>query len=306
VISPRDPVARSPAHGAARIGAGAAAPALRDLQQAFASAMLGGDSSAIDPFIEANGIEPARRVRIYRNNVRENFLAALEATYPVLLRLAGRDWFRQAGTQYQRLHPSRSGNLHYVGERFAAHLELQLGDSEYAYFADVARLEWAYQEVLVAADGATLDLEALAAVPPERHEDLVFELNPAVRLVASRFPLLAIWKANREADADAEAAAEAGANAGAKAGANAGAEATIDLAFGASRVLVVRRDTHVELRELPAGQFAFLDAIAHREPLLAATAAAMTVDDCFSLPDALLDCARLQLFTSFHLSRSPP
>ena len=47
---------------------------LHDLQQAFASAVRFGDAAAIAHFVDANGIEPERRVRIYANNVRENFL----------------------------------------------------------------------------------------------------------------------------------------------------------------------------------------------------------------------------------------
>jgi hypothetical protein len=287
------------ADGATRSLAHGTAPSLRDVQQAFASAVRCGDPAAIARLIDANGIDPCRRVRIYANNVRENFLATLEATYPVLLQLAGRDWLRQAGASYLRVHPSRSGNLHYVGERFAAYLELQVGDSEYAYFVDVARLEWAYQEALVAAHGTGLDLAALSEVPAERHEHLVFELHPAVRLVASRFPLLAIWKANRPTEIGQ---AQTASQADAAAGSDTGSDLAIDLGAGASRVVIVRRDTQVELRELPAGQFAFLEAAARREPLLAAVAAAMTADDSFSLPNALLDCARLGLFASFHLS----
>ena len=113
---------------------------LHDLQQAFVSAVRFGDAAAVARLVDANGIEPERRVRIYANNVRENFLATLEATYPVLLRLAGHDWFRQTGASYLHTHPSRSGNLHYVGERFAAFLEAYLGDSAYAYFVDVEDL----------------------------------------------------------------------------------------------------------------------------------------------------------------------
>jgi hypothetical protein len=256
---------------------------LHDLQQAFASAVRFGDVTAVARFVAANGIEPERRVRVYANNVRENFLATLEATYPVLLRLAGRDWFRQTGTAYLKLHPSRSGNLHHVGERFASFLEAHLGDSAYAYFVDVARLEWAYQEVLVADDGGVLDLAALSAVPAERHADLVFELHPAARLVASAFPLLQIWRLNQP---------------------DASPDATLDLAAGSSRMLIVRRDSHVELRELPAGEFAFLDAIARRESLLAAATLALAADAQFSLPGTLVRAAQTGVLASFYLRTS--
>jgi hypothetical protein len=55
---------------------------LHHLQQAFASAVRFGDTATIARLVDANGIDPERRVRIYANNVRENFLATLEATYP--------------------------------------------------------------------------------------------------------------------------------------------------------------------------------------------------------------------------------
>jgi hypothetical protein len=258
---------------------------LRDLQSAFTSAVRFGDAHAIARLVEANGIDPARRVGIYANNVRENFLATLEATFPVLTRLAGLDWLRQVGTAYLRVQPSRSGNLHYVGERFASHLEAELYEGPYAYFADVARLEWAYQEVLVAADRAGLDLAALADVPAEQHGDLVFELHPAARLVGSIFPLLRIWQANQPGAADDD---------------------VINLDAGASRLLVMRRESHVELRELPQGDFVLLVAIAASEPLASATEAAQLADPAFSLPEALVRIARLGVLAGFRVRSMVP
>jgi hypothetical protein len=212
--------------------------------------------------------------------VRETFLATLAAGFPVLVRLAGRDWFRQAGSGYLRLHPSRSGNLHHVGERFAEYLEAELADGPYAYFADVARLEWAYQEVLVAAAPATLELAELASIAPERHEQLGFEVSPAARLVASRYPLLAIWRANQPgADTDA----------------------TVRLDAGASRLLVVRRDTHVELCELSSGEFAFLEATVAGARVVDSAAAALAADSEFDLVVALPRLVRLGALIGFHL-----
>jgi hypothetical protein len=256
---------------------------LRDLQSAFASAVRSGDGTGVAPFVVANGLAPERRVAIYANNVRENFLGTLEAGFPVLLRLAGRDWFRQTGSAYLRRHPSRSGDLHCVGERFAAFLESELADGPYAYFADVARLEWAYQEALVAAEPGALDLAALADVPPERHADLVLEASPAARLVGSMWPLLAIWRANQpEADP----------------------ETRVRLDAGASRVLVIRREQHVELRELPAGEFAFLDAVMRGASVPEAADAALAAESDFDLIAALPRLARLGVLTGFRIRPS--
>ena len=255
-------------------------PALRDLQCAFAGAVLDGDTDALVPFVVPNGLDPARRIAIYANNVRENALATLEAAFPVLVRLAGRDWFRQTATGYLRRHPSPSGNLHYLGARLPGYLEAELAPGPYAYFADVARLEWAYQEVLVAAEPAALDLTALAAVPEAHHAELVLKTSPAARLVGSVWPVLAIWRANQPGE---------------------DASGSISLDAGASRLLVIRRDHHVELRELPVGEFAFLDAVARGWSLVDAAAAALVADPDFELVAALPRLVRLGAITGFHL-----
>jgi hypothetical protein len=258
-------------------------PSLRDLQYAFAGAVSYGDTSAIAPYIVANGLDAAQRVGIYANNVRENGLATLDAGFPVLLRLAGRDWFRQTAIGYLRRHPSPSGNLHYLGARFPEYLESDLADGPYAYFADVARLEWAYQEVLVAAEPPVFDLTALAAVPEERHVDLVLEMSPACRVVGSVWPLLAIWRANQPGD---------------------DSPGTVSLDAGTCRLLVIRRDNHVELRELPPGEFAFLDAVAGTMSIADAAAVALAANPTFELVAALPRLVRLGAVTGFHLHQS--
>lgn len=253
---------------------------LRDLQLGFGSVLRGGPAGAMTHCVIANGIDPGRRLGIYANNVRETFLGTLEATYPTVLRLAGRDWFRQAGRRYQLVHPSRRGNLHHLGERYADWLATEVGDGPYAYFADVARLEWAYQEVLVAAEPAALDLAALAAVPVRRHGELLLELSPAARLVESEYPLFAIWQAQRDTAADPR---------------------PVRLDAGPSRVLVIRRADHVELRELALAQHALLAAVARHRPLEAALEAALGADPTADATTTLRHAFEIAAFSGFRL-----
>jgi hypothetical protein len=252
---------------------------LRELQQAFVDGVLSDRTAGICRLIARNGITPERRLGIYRNNASEGFLKTLEATFPVLLRLAGRDWIRQTGREYMRRHPSRSGNVHYIGERFAAFLAEQLFDSEYAYFADVARLEWSYQQILVAADHPSFDLTALAAVAPEHYPSLRFATHPALRLVSSAYPVLAIWKANRD-----EALDDA---------------AEIRLDAGASRLMLIRREQYVELRELSPGDYALLYSFTLGEPLGDAAESALIVDPALDLGAALTRLVKLEVLVDF-------
>jgi hypothetical protein len=252
---------------------------LHDLQVSFVTAVRTGDAAAIALFVVPNGIAPARRIAIYANNASENFLDALEAAFPVVTRLAGRDWFRQTGRAYWRQQPSRSGNLHDVGERYAAYLTAELGGGPHGYFADVARLERAYQEVLVAAEPQTLDLARLAAVPPEAQAAVILELSPAARLVASPYPLLAIWQANQVGAAPVD---------------------ELSLDAGAASLLVIRRRDHVELRDLSAAEFAVLTALERRDCLTAVLEAALAAEPGGNPSECLARLAQLGAVTGFH------
>jgi hypothetical protein len=156
---------------------------LHDLQQAFASAVRFGDAAVIAGFVDANGIEPERRVGIYANNVRENFLATLEATYPVLLRLAGRDWFRQTGTAYLKLHPAQRQ----FALRRRAPSFLEATRAARTRTSSTSRASNGHTRVLVAGNGSALDRRAVGR-PADATPTWCLNCMTA-RLVASTFPL---------------------------------------------------------------------------------------------------------------------
>jgi len=251
---------------------------LRDLQRAFVQGALSTAAPALIAEIIGGGIAPERRLAIYRNNAIEGFLKTLQASFPTIVRLSGEDWFRQVGRQYMHRHPSRSGNIHYVGEHFASFLEAQLAGSRYEYFADVARLEWAYQEVLVAADHPSFELSALALVAPSDYGALTFSTHPAMRLMQSQFPVLAIWRANQP---------------------DAASDERIALDEGASSVLLIRREDHVELRELPPADFALLAALARGESLEQAAERALETDPHLPLDATLRRIVSLGTLVDF-------
>lgn len=159
--------------------------ALAELQREFMAAL----------FSDAPAREPG--LAIYRRNVLAGQHDALAAAYPVVRRLVGEAFFREAARRYSRAHPSASGDLHAYGADLARFLETYSHARTLPCLPDVARLEWACHECLHAADGGKLDFEALARVDPERHGDIRFLLHPAVRLVRSAHPVAAIWEANQ-------------------------------------------------------------------------------------------------------------
>lgn len=194
------------------------------------------------------------RMQVHRRNAEANWHDALAAAYPVVARLVGPAFFREAALRYAEAEPSASGDLEEFGAAFAPFLAAYPHAATLAYLADVARLEWALHESERAGDAAPLDLAALARCAAGDPGAIRLRLHPAVRLIASPHPILAIWEANQ-----------------------AGRDGSPEDAPGAARVLVRR----VGGVALPAAIDAF------DWTLLAALAAGETLDQaCVALGEA--------------------
>jgi hypothetical protein len=241
-------------------------PSLREVQESFAAALFGGDPQPAASLLRHDGIEPTERLAIYRNNLREGFRKTLALEFPVLQRLVGADYFRHLALAFQSAHPSRHGDLQHIGAPFPAWLRGRFGTTGYAYFADIAELEWAHEAVIVAPDSAPLRPAELAAVSPARYGELRFELALDCRLLQSPFPIVRIWQANQPQASD---------------------ERVIDLGSGGDRLLVRRGRTHVEFHALDAANYAFLESLAAGLSLASALERALYVDPAFDVAAAL-------------------
>lgn len=261
--------------------------ALAELQASFAAALHADDSAqppaALLAAIREDGIDVSERLAIYRRNVRGNFLKVLALEFPAIERLGGAAWFRQTGLGFLAAHPSQSGDLHHLGAPFAGFLRARLGDTPHAYFADVAALEWAWQECLVAPEPTTtLDVAALAGVGEQRAAQLRFTPHPALRLVESRWPVFTIWLAQREA-------------------ADSAASPSIDLDTGGEAVLLRRSGEGAEARRVDAATCAWLRALVAGEPLGAALDAAIARDPRFDVARALATAVAQDLLCGFEV-----
>ncbi|HWS62181.1 MAG TPA: DNA-binding domain-containing protein [Steroidobacteraceae bacterium] len=239
---------------------------LRELQIHVMDALLGAGLAPVTALISGPRAAAERRLGVYANTVQGNFRDALQSIYPAVRRLVGEDYFRQTAREFQRRHPSRSGDLSHCGQGFPNFLAQLHPDDSFTYLADVARLEWLIQESLLAAEHASLDLESLARVPPAAYDGLRFELHPALRLFESRYPALAIWEVNVGSDAEPP---------------------TLDLRSGADLIAIARHRLRLQFHRLSAGEHCFLDAIARGECFAAAVDRAAEADAVFDASAAL-------------------
>lgn len=254
--------------------------ALRELQVRFAAALFDGELEPIEPHIMRDGLEAAARLDVYRNNLCEGFIKALALGCPIIQQLVGEEYFRHLALDFLRAHPSRAGNLHHIGAPFTDFLGQRFARTGYAYFADIAALEWAHQNALVAVEREAMSPDALRDLDPPDYESLRFDLHPACALVKSDYPIIRIWRAHQPHASPSE---------------------TIDLGDGGDSVLVVRTPECIEFHRLPAGDFAALSSLSRGESLGEALEKAQAADAMFDLGAALRRFLTLKLFTGFHL-----
>jgi hypothetical protein len=182
---------------------------LKSLQEAFARAIALDDEARLLDRLAGDPAIARRGVAVYREAVRENAAAALASAYPVVARLVGDAFFGEAARRHLEAEPSASGDLNRYGDTFPAFLAGYPHAAALRWLPDIARLEWAWHEALMAADACRLDIGGLARVPQEARPCLRFDLHPSVRLVRSPWPVLAIWEANQP-DRDGTPARDSG------------------------------------------------------------------------------------------------
>ena len=243
---------------------------LREVQQAFVGAVAGvlppAEFDRLIGHIADDAAGARKRLGVYANTVRINHRSALSATYPVVERLVGPDFFSHAAEGFARSHPSRSGNLDDYGVEFPDFLETFAPAACLPYLPDVARLELLVDQLMVAEDDSRVRSVAAPLAAYDVRLDHTLTLTPGCRLLNSGFPIHRIWQVNQPGCEE---------------------EGPVDLAEGGARLLVRRNGFAIEIVSLKRAEFAFLSAFADGLTLGAAVASALAVDPRFDAAQSL-------------------
>src|SRR5712692_6038624 len=220
-------------------------PTLRELQRGVRDALLRDPAGAAALDVVGDGLAPAARLAVYRHHVLTSLTAALETTFPVVVRLVDPRFFRYAADRYVREHPPAGPCLFEYGASFPEFLAVFPPCLPLVYLADVARLEWAMNVALHAPDAAPLTAEAVRALAPDALQALAVGLHPSVTLLRSPWPVDRIWRANQP---------------------GAGA-AVVELDAGGACLQIWRRDDEVVFRALTPAALALRTALARERRL---------------------------------------
>lgn len=140
-------------------------------------------------------VQPSRsltsieRLDIYAHMYYARLLEILDAEYPVTRRILGAEAFDRVAREFLVKHPSRSRTLNQLSLRFPAFLVRRLPRGRAnGLAADVARIERAMEDVFDAPLAEPLAAAQLAAIGADEWPRLRLVLNPALRLLALRYP----------------------------------------------------------------------------------------------------------------------
>lgn len=254
---------------------------LSELQEAFRHGLLSGDDAAAQAAVrDSAGLAAEARLEIYRNNVFQSLVAVLGAAYPAAASVLGEAAFRTVAAAFIKRHPPRLPQLSAYGDELPEFL-VGLGATSRPFLPDLARLEWARNESYFEADATPIDLATLRAVPAEHAALLRMTLHPTVRLLGSRYDVLALWHEHLGDSAP---------------------PAPPPPCEGDRYILIARPGVEVQMAALSAGTFTLALGLRLGLTLARAAHAAMLSEPGFALEGALAQLLSHSTFTSFALS----
>jgi hypothetical protein len=213
--------------------------ALVDQQAAFSAAILNPNLPVPEGLVGPDDCPSLKRFSVYRNNVVLGLVNALKDAYPAVQKIVGEEFFAAMARSFVAIAPPQTPMMFDYGASFPAFVESFPPATHLSYLADVARIERAWVESYHAADTAGLEVSTLRSVAPENFGALRFTLSPALRIVRSNFRSLSIWRMNCEQ----------------------GEVTPIDYSACGEDALVMRPEAVVEVRLMPPGSAAFLQAL---------------------------------------------
>lgn len=230
---------------------------------------MAGSFADVESKLTAGNADPARRAVIYRNNMFLSLTAHLNAVFPVTARLGDARFLAYAAHQFILREPPRSSRLVMYGATFSKFLRHFPACRHAPILAEMAGLEWAIHEALTSEQRPALAATDIARISAGQR----LELQPGLRFVLSRWPVLGLWAHETQRPPT--------------------------LARKTSRIALVRHDDDIRFFELEAARFVFWRDLARRRSLEAAAARALARDARFNLAEEIVFLFRNRLVSGF-------
>ena len=170
------------------------------LTLALADVTQSRENDALDKIKTCSKITPQLALDIYRNNTHGARVHALEDIFPVCVKILGEEVFRLISRDYVNKDKKGMADLNQYGHKFHQHittlLKMQRLPEDYAYLADLAKLEYLLHSAYYADDDPAFDFKGF-----EKHltcrKPTFLKPSHSLGLLQTNYPIRQIWLCNK-------------------------------------------------------------------------------------------------------------
>jgi hypothetical protein len=149
------------------------------------------DSANLEKVIlPSKNLSSHERIGIYADMYFLRLVDCMAGDFDGCVYALGRDRFDELARAYITAHPSTNYSLNVFSRHFSAFLLNEVPDLlNREFLSDLARLEWAVQEIFEEKNVTPVTVDQLLAVPPATWENARIKFIPALRLQEFSFPV---------------------------------------------------------------------------------------------------------------------
>jgi len=164
---------------------------LSALQKAFHDYLQGNSSAIEEKIMGKNAADVKRRLKIYQEAYQLRLLENLQKQYPVLYKWLGEKNFSDLSAAYEKTYTPDD----VIMRRYGALLSTLLMKQDEIFLSELARFEWAINEVLdEAPDVSLLSLTEIQRLSTEALLKATFSLQPALQCLSFDYPVPDFWQ----------------------------------------------------------------------------------------------------------------
>jgi hypothetical protein len=150
-------------------------------------------------WVTSGKLPSAERIAVYQRAYFSRLVECLRDDYPALAHLLGANDFEASCLAFIEAHSPASASLNDYGAPFADFFATSLAPDA-AFASELACLEWAVVECIHADAERCLDARELGAVSEQQWSRARLIPSPASRLLATRYPVHAYYRAFLEGE----------------------------------------------------------------------------------------------------------
>lgn len=140
----------------------------------------------------------ARGINSYKSNAHALAERVLGAAYPVVTAVLSTDSMAQLARALWHAHPPTRGDLAHWGDALPDFMADSPQLASLPWLPDLARVEWALHRAEGAPD-AGADIASLQLLAEQDPGQLTLRLAPGLQVLETRFAVVRIWQAHRQA-----------------------------------------------------------------------------------------------------------